>query len=44
MVESVPMAQQRLDIKGFATAGPHEAAAALLDLIADISAEKGDPR
>lgn len=34
----------RLGIDGFATDGPHEAAAALLDLIAASPAEKGDPR
>jgi len=34
----------RLGIDGFATDGPHAAAAALLDLIAASPAEKGDPR
>ena len=34
----------RLGIDGFATDGPHEAAAVLLDLIAASLAEKGDPR
>ena len=39
-----PEALAGLGLDGFATDGPHEAAAALLDLIAASPAEKGDPR
>jgi hypothetical protein len=41
---SVGQLRTRLGIDGLATHGPHEAAAALLDLIAASPAEKGDPR